>query len=229
MRNVWKHNSLWPKLTKLLDSTQACSKRTQRKLIILEFNGSDYISIAVIEVLVLIKYLLLITNMRKRKKSILVIAIVIVCFIAFAFFGAMLGAGPYGYAEQYKFNTNKDQLIQALKKLKEEDKSLNLPDAINDPDGLDTSNMHYNVSMLDNDQKIIFVFFVEGDYDNSNNAFINLISVNKTLDVKNYKIVNRDMDRAENLQVKKDFEKKILDKLKFEYKDKGNNNFVFWK
>lgn len=167
--------------------------------------------------------------MRKRKKSILVIIIVIVCFIAFAFFGAMLGAGPYGYAEQYKFNTDKDQLIQAVKKLKEENKSLNLPDAINDPDGLDTSDMHYNVSMFDNDQKIIFVFFVEGDYDNSNNAFINLISVNKTLDVRNYKIVNRDMDRAENIQVKKDFEEKVLDKLKLKYKDKGNNNFVFWK
>lgn len=167
--------------------------------------------------------------MRKRNKSILTIIIIVIGVIAFAFFGAMLGAGPYGYAEQYKFNTDSRQLINAIKKLKETNKSFNLPKEIEDPDRLDTADMHYYVSIYNSKQNTIFVFFVATDYDNSNNSYINLISVNKSLDVRNYKIVNRDMDRRENLQVKKEFEEMVLDKLNIEYKDKGNNNFIFWK
>jgi hypothetical protein len=163
----------------------------------------------------------------RRRKSFL-IAGIIIALIAFAFFGAMLGAGSYGYAEQYQFKIKQDSLIKVIKKLKENTRNFNHPDSLDDGDYMDTSNLHYNVSVYDYEKQVIFSFFVDADNDNPINTNIYLVSVNKTFD-SNYKMVNRDMDRAENLQVKRDFERNILDKLNIKYTDKGNNNFVFWK
>ncbi len=167
--------------------------------------------------------------MQKKRKQLLTIVIIILCFVIIAYFGGMLGSGSYGYAQQYKFSAGKNKLTKAVEELKNESKSLNLPDAINDPDGLDTLTSHYNASIYDYDKKIIFVFFIESDYNNSNRSSIYLVSINKSLDVRNYKLVNRDMDRTENLEVKREFEEFFLNKLKIEYKDEGNNMFIFWK
>jgi hypothetical protein len=65
--------------------------------------------------------------------------------------------------------------------------------------------------------------------DNLNNSSIYLDAVNEGKYLGHWKVVNRDYDRDKNLRVKKVFAERLLNKLRFSYKDKGNGMFIFWK
>ena len=56
-----------------------------------------------------------------------------------------------------------------------------------------------------------------------------LVGYNKGKILGNWKIINHDFNRRENLYRKRRFRDSVLDKLDLFYKDKGNNMFVFWK
>jgi hypothetical protein len=72
----------------------------------------------------------------------------------------------------------------------------------------------------------IICFYVNGE---GNKSIVNLVPVNQGFETPVYKIINKDLNRRENLKVKEEFENVFLKKLKLPYKDKGNNMFVFWK
>ena len=165
--------------------------------------------------------------MKLKQKSVITAAILIVCFLVIAYFGGMLSSGSYRYAQQYEFKINKNQLIRAVEKFKSEHNTFNPPPNYTERDGFDTSNMHFNVNVFYRKENTIVYFFI--DNEDSNSSFINLVSINEGLKAPEYKRVNKDFDRKDNLKVKKDFEERILDKLGLPYKNKGNGMFIFWK
>jgi hypothetical protein len=161
---------------------------------------------------------------KSRKLNIIVLSITI--FIVLAFFGGMLGSGGNGYAEQYEFQIDTAQLIKVIKDFKNNNKSFNPPPNLRLTDFRDSLTSDYNINLyFQNKNSIIYCYInTEGT-----KAIINLVSINQGFVSPVYKIINKDLDRKENLEVKKEFEGLFLEKLKLPYKDKGNNMFVFWK
>jgi len=164
-----------------------------------------------------------------KNKSIITIVFIIICFGVLAFFGGMLGAGPNGYAQQYEFDVNKNVLINSIERLKSENAAFSPPQNYTDKDSLDSLTGHFNVNFFYRDKNTIVYFFINDKQGNTNKSFVNLVSVNEGFHQENYKLINRDFDRKENLKVKKDFEERILTKLKIPYTDSGNGMFIFWK
>jgi hypothetical protein len=75
----------------------------------------------------------------------------------------------------------------------------------------------------------IVCFYVDSKPSEPTQSYLNLLSVNKGLHEPQYKLVNKDFGRTENLEIKKEFQERFLKKLNLEYSDEGNGNFVFWK
>jgi hypothetical protein len=153
----------------------------------------------------------------------------VICFGILAFFCGMLGAGPNGYAQQYELDINNDALINSIERLKRENTAFIPLQNYAETDSLDTLTSHFNVHFYYRDKNTIVYFFINGKQGNTGKSFINLVSVNQGVHQGNYKLINKDFDRNENLRVKKEFEERILKKLRFPYKDKGNGMFIFWK
>lgn len=162
--------------------------------------------------------------MENRKK--IKIGIVVLLVILTVFLGAMLGAGGDGYAEQYEFNVDTAQLINAVKTLKKANRNLSPPNELKLLDSYDTLTRRYNVNLYLPEKNSVLYFYINTD---GTDSFVNLVSINQGFVSPVYKIINKDFGRKENLEIKSHFEEVFLKKLKMAYEDKGNNMFIFWK
>lgn len=165
----------------------------------------------------------------KKKYKIIMTSFGVVGLLAFAVFGAFIGSGNDGYAQKYEFEVNGTALIKAVENLKRSSPTFIPPTGVNEPDSLDNSNSHFNADIYSKKENISFGFFIETDHKRSNKSFLYLVSINKGVDFRDWKMVNRDLNRSENLEVKNIFEKEILNNLKLAFKNEGNGMLVFWK
>jgi hypothetical protein len=165
----------------------------------------------------------------KTRYKVLIFFVVVIAFFVTATYGGFLSSGSYPYSENYKFHANSDSLISAIKTFKKNNPNFNAPKEIGLIDSLDENNIFYNFWIYYPQQNEIVFFIVEGDYNDKNNSTLRLISVNSGLSLGHWRTINDDIGRTENLAQKKQFQTQVLDKLKMNYKDDSNNNFVFWK
>jgi len=166
--------------------------------------------------------------MKKRYKVLIFLLAVIAFFVVVTYSG-LLSAGSYPYSQTYKFSVSKDSLVNAIKKFKKIDTLYNPPKEVGLIDGLDENGNFYNCWVYYPKQDEIVFFVILGDNDNAESSSIWLIRINKGLILGHWSTINDDIGRSENLRQKRLFRTQILDKLKFRYKDDGNNAFVFWK
>lgn len=167
--------------------------------------------------------------MKKNWKIALAIIIGLLSFIALGYLAASISSGSLNYAQQYEFNVNKTQLIQAIEKFKDENKEFSPPLNFPGHDSVDTYIPNFfNIYIYYHDKNSIVYLVIDNDQD-TNKATINFVSINEGLKGPLYKRINKDFGRDDNLKIKKDFENRVLNKLGFPYKDKGNSMFVFWK
>jgi len=169
------------------------------------------------------------TSFMKKKNKIIIISFGVVGLLVFAFFGAIVGSGNDGYAQKYGFEVNSTALIKAIENLKSGNPTFNPPAGIYEPDSLDHSNSDFNAEIYSKKENVSFGFFIEKDDNKSNKSFLYLVSVNRGVDFRDWKILNRDLNRSENLEAKKVFEEEIMNKLKLNYKNEANGMFIFWK
>ena len=165
----------------------------------------------------------------KKKNKIIITSFGVLGLLAFAVFGAFVGSGSFIYAQKYEFEVNSNTLIKAVQNLKRSNPTFIPPASMNEPDSLDSSNSHYNVNIYSKKENVSFGCFIETYDEKSNKSSLYLLAINKGVDFRNWKIVNRDLNRSENLEAKKVFEEEILNKLKLNYKNEGNGMFIFWK
>ena len=165
----------------------------------------------------------------KVKYKTLLIFLGIMAFFAFAFWGIMVGSGNYGYAQRYVFDVSSGNLIKAIEDLKMDSLNFSLSDNIDELDSIDTANSHFHVEVYLKKQDISFVFFIELDDRKLNSSELYLVSVNNGTGIGDWKTINRDLKRDENRKVKRIFEEEILNNLKLNYHNFGNNMFIFWK
>ena len=164
-------------------------------------------------------------TMKTWQKIILGIIILYVCVFIVSFILAWNGNS--GFEQQYKFNIQKKVLIKAVEDFKIKNKEFIPSSKYGATDYLDTMSTHFVAYIYYPNKDEIVCFYI--DNNPNNESYVNLLSVNKGLSDPRYKLVNKDFDRIENLEIKREFQKRFLNKLNLAYKDEGNGNFVFWK
>lgn len=154
---------------------------------------------------------------------------VLIFLLGIGIFGGILGAGNYGYSQKYEFDVSHDSLIKSVQTFKKLHPEYTVPEGVYVHDSLDSVNhFFYTYLYYPKDNKIVY-FHVSKDANNFFKSSINFTALNDGLDLGHWKEVNKDFDRNENLQVKRQFQTTILDKLNLKYTDRGNSMFVFWK
>jgi hypothetical protein len=165
--------------------------------------------------------------MKRWHKIILAIPIFYIClFIIFYFLGL---SGNSGFEQQYKFNVKKDHLIRTVENFKTKNKEFIPVSKYGATDYLDNMTTQFVAYIYYPVEDEIVCFYIDSKPSEPNLSYINLLSVNKGLHEPQYKLVNKDFGRTENLEIKKNFQERFLKKLNLEYRDDGNSNFIFWK
>ena len=131
--------------------------------------------------------------------------------------------------QQYKFNVKKDYLIRTVEDFKTKNKEFIPISKYGAIDSLDTMTKQYCAYIYYPAEDEIICFYIDSKPNEPDQAYVNLLSVNQGLNQPQYKLVNKDFDRKENLEIKNEFQERFLKKLNLGYKDVGNPNFVFWK
>jgi len=165
--------------------------------------------------------------MKRWHKIILAIPISYAClFIIFYF---LVLNGNSGFEQQYKFDVKKDYLIKSVEDFKIKNKEF-IPDPkYGATDYLDKMTTQFVAYIYYPTEDTIICFYIGSKPNEPNQSYLNLLSVNKGFHEPQYKLVNKDFGRTENLEIKKNFQERFLKKLNLKYSDDGNGNFVFWK
>lgn len=135
-------------------------------------------------------------------------------------FAAMMAPGSYAFAEHYALDYPEDEVIEAIKTLKDSDPDLNVPNvtiqgsgshALNDGKGED-ADYWYNFYFYNKKKnQILFTWTRPSGANATTFAFV---SINNGLDLGHWKDINDDFGFFENREIKKDFEATILKKIK---------------
>jgi len=165
--------------------------------------------------------------MKRWLKIVLAIPIFYICLFVIVYFLGLNGNS--GFAQQYKFDVKKGYLIRTVEDFKTKNKEFIPVSRYGAIDYLDTMTTHFVAYIYYPAEDEIVCFYIDSKPDEPNQSYLNLLSVNRGLREPQYKLVNKDFGRSENLEIKKNFQERFLKKLSLEYSDAGNGNFVFWK
>jgi hypothetical protein len=132
----------------------------------------------------------------------------------------LFSPGSYGQAEEYELHFTEEKVIEAIKKLKEQDKDLVLPKVtivntgpFDVPDGRQEEiDNWYAFYFYDKDENRILFTWTRPS--GKNTTIFALVSINEGLDLGHWKDVNKDFGFFENRRIKRNFEETILKRLK---------------
>jgi len=157
----------------------------------------------------------------KLKRLLWVTAII---FITVYLFYPLYLVGSYPYAQEYKFDVPVEVLYNRVEKFKTDNVEYNPPKRTNLVDSFDKAGFSH-IWLYYEDKNTLVHLFIKG----GRKSIINFDALNSLSDGFQWKKINHDLDRKDNLAAKREFRQRFLDKLNLEYKDNGNNAFVFWK
>src|SRR5471030_1926077 len=136
--------------------------------------------------------------MKRWQKIIVAIPIFYICLFIVSYLLALNGNG--GFEQQYKFNVKKDNLIQAVEDFKTRNKDFIPLSKYGAVDYLDTLTTHFVASIYYPIEDEIVCFYIDSKPNEPNQSYLNLLSVNQGLLEPQYKLVNKDFGRTENLE-----------------------------
>jgi hypothetical protein len=139
----------------------------------------------------------------KLKLSIIIIIILTVSYYTISFFSTFhfYAAGSYPYAETYYLKYSEVKIIKAMEKL-------NLKNA--DLDDKDTTDYWHNIYFDLGDKRIETWTRSYGE----NETDLAFVAVKKKKE--KWKLVNQDLGLFQNILIKREFEKVIIERLKIE-------------
>jgi hypothetical protein len=137
--------------------------------------------------------------------------------------GYMMGPGSYPYSENYELSAPEKDVIEAVKDFKTKRPDMIAPNLISSEGRRDSSYYYFVYFYLPHSNEIL-LSWIRQSYDGTTN--FNLVSVNKGLDLGNWKRVNEDLSSEDNRRIKYEFEA-ILMHLKIKYKDNGNSMSIW--
>ncbi len=116
--------------------------------------------------------------------------------------------GSYPYAEIYELEVSEDKIIEAVKKFKIENNEFCVPENVGLIDGRskDKNDHWYHIWFYSKKENQIIYTWIRGNK-------LAFISVNASLELGNWKRINKDFSRKENKAQIAKFEKLILNKI----------------
>jgi hypothetical protein len=161
--------------------------------------------------------------MDNKKRIILILLIIVSIIFLLYWLAYQFGAGSYPYAEVYELNEPEQDVINAISQFKSEN-----PDYIVPKGSLDLgesegrrNNSHWfnNYFYYPQENQIVFTWTRPESKTKTKFAFV---SLNDGLVLGHWKRVNKDFGfflfSSENKRIKKQFEERILDKIKLKLK-----------
>lgn len=122
-------------------------------------------------------------------------------------------AGSYPYAEEYIINADNNDLISAIDFFKKNNPQYIVPSDVGVLDGKkEHGDYWYNIYFFYPEENQIVFTWVRAE--EKNQSTFALVSINNGQTLGNWKDINKDFSRAENIKQKKNFEDRILKKVK---------------
>ncbi|MBS7788306.1 hypothetical protein KIH23_13440 [Flavobacterium sp. CYK-55] len=155
----------------------------------------------------------------KKRTIIIVVAILFLIFGIYKF-SRMLSPGSYPFAEEYELNYSEQQVKAAISKFKKDNSQYQVPKVTIENQGsfdLDdhqTKNPSYWFTAYFYFKKEDLIILTNTRPNGNSQTTFAFVSVNKGLNIGNWKNINDDFDYFENKKLKKQFEEKVLEKLK---------------
>ncbi|MFT3796550.1 hypothetical protein [Flavobacterium sp.] len=168
--------------------------------------------------------------MKKRITVFLIVlaSLILICSywenIAYKLNQILPSAGSYPFAEQFELNFSNDKAIKAVKKFKEIHPEYKVPNiTINNQrieelnDGKNDRHDHwYHIYFYYKEKNEIVNAYLRGG---ENSTTLAIVSINKGLDIGNWKDINRDYILLENKEKIKEFEIRIVNEIKLILKE----------
>ena len=159
----------------------------------------------------------------KSKRFLLAIAIVFI-ILYLCLFSGITQVGSYPYAQEYKFDVSIEVLYDRVEKFKADNLEYNPPRSMHLADSFEKAGFSH-IYLFYEDKNMLVHLFITGN----RKSFIHFDALNNLSNEFKWNTINEDFGRKENLAAKREFRQRFLDKLNLDYKDNGNNAFVFWK
>jgi hypothetical protein len=161
-----------------------------------------------------------VSNFKKFLWAITIVFIVLYLIL----FSGILQVGSYPYAQEYKFDVPVDVLYDRVEKFKADNVEYNPPRTMNMVDSFERTGFSH-IYLFYEDKNTLVHLFITGN----RKSFIHFEALNNLSNGFKWNRINQDFNRKENLDAKGEFRQRFLNKLNIDYKDNGNNAFVFWK
>jgi hypothetical protein len=158
-----------------------------------------------------------------KLKRFLLLIVIIFGFLYLFLFSGITQVGSYPYAQEYQFDVPVKELYNRVEKFKADN-----------PEYDPSKEMNLHDSFVENGFSDMYIIYKE------KNTLVHIVisgkikslyfdALNNLSDEFKWNCINRDFNRKENMAAKREIRSRFLDKLNLNYKDNGNNAFVFWK
>jgi hypothetical protein len=158
---------------------------------------------------------------KKKRKAIIIIGLILVGLIGFIKLGTNFSPGSYGNAEIYDLNYSETRVLEAVSKLKIQHPEIKIPIVtienhgsfdLSESEGRKDNSLWYSIYFYYPDvNQIVYAWTRPRGAGKTSFA---LVSLNKGLEIGHWKDINHDFPSRENKQIKKEFEKRILEPIK---------------
>ncbi len=164
--------------------------------------------------------------MLGRKKVLLIISLSLLvgllgCYVLYNILGKV-GAGSYCNAEIFELNSSEENVIDAINKFKSDNPEYVTPDItinnqrkgnLSESEGRKDNSHWYMVYFYYKDKNQIVFTWTRPSFEDNKTDFA-FVGLNDGLDLGHWKDINKDFGFTENRIVKKEFEERILNKIK---------------
>jgi hypothetical protein len=149
------------------------------------------------------------------KRILLIAGIILAVLLGLYILSSLFASGSYAHAETYEINSSETEVINAINQVKYRNPELIVPIDLKDGRHDSTDQWYHTYFYYNDKNEIIYCWTRASEQKKTSFAFV---SVNAGLELGHWKDVNHDFGFFENKQIKKEFEARILQKVKAELK-----------
>jgi hypothetical protein len=156
--------------------------------------------------------------MNKNLKIITLIVLILIGIFGFYKLIKLISPGSYPYAEIYELNFPEKKVIDAINKFKKLHPEMIVPkvtvegrgsfDMTESEGRKENSHWYFIYFYYQKENQIVSTWTRSSQKESTSFAFV---ALNNGLNIGNWKDINNDFNSSENQQLKKDFEKRILE------------------
>ena len=164
----------------------------------------------------------------KEFKIPIILTLIFVCVLILGTISGLTAVGSFPYAQKYKFYNSRLTIMKSIEHLKSEHSEFVVPNETGLVDQIDSFGNFHIYIYISSEKRIAHAFIGEEE-NNDGSSNLYFVGIEQSDSLGQWKIVNHDFPRKENIEIKRNFTMGFLDKLSLTYHDKGNGMWIFWK